>query len=128
MSELAFNDWLARWYLKFQQFEIVDIPQEVVKGQTLVDFSVDHPIPFDWKSNDALPDEDEMDIKVQPPRKIYFDGAIYHGGAGTGMIFFTSREKLLPFSFTLKQCCSNNVAKYQALILGHEMAINMKQL
>ncbi|KAH0727912.1 hypothetical protein KY289_003961 [Solanum tuberosum] len=49
-------------------------------------------------------------------------------GAGAGVIFVTSREEILPYSFTLTQCCSNNVAEYQALILGLEMAVDMKQL
>uniref|UniRef100_M1DCG6 Ribonuclease H n=1 Tax=Solanum tuberosum TaxID=4113 RepID=M1DCG6_SOLTU len=47
---------------------------------------------------------------------------------GTGMVFVTSQEETLPFSFTLKQRCSYNVVEYQALILGHEMAVDMKQL
>ena len=59
---------------------------------------------------------------------MYFDGAEHRGGAGAGVVFITSQEEILPFSFTLKQCCSNNVAEYQALILGLEMAVDMKQL
>ena len=77
---------------------------------------------------DEFPDEDVMLIEVQPPWKMYFDGAAHRGGAGAGVVFITSQEQIIPFSFTLKQCCSNNVAEYQALILGLEMAVDMKQL
>ena len=67
---------------------------------------------------------------------MYFDGAAHRGGAGAGVVFITSagvvfitsQEEILPFSFTLKQCFSNNVVEYQALILGLEMAVDMKQL
>ncbi|XP_049410538.1 uncharacterized protein LOC125873709 [Solanum stenotomum] len=61
---------------------------------------------------------------------MYFDGAAHRGGAGAGagVVFITSLEEIIPFSFTLKQCCSNNVVEYQALILGLEMAVDMKQL
>ncbi|KAH0737853.1 hypothetical protein KY290_036558 [Solanum tuberosum] len=59
---------------------------------------------------------------------MYINGAVHHGGAGAGVVFITSQEEILPFSFTLKQCCSNNVAEYQALILGLEMVVDMKQL
>ncbi|XP_070050052.1 uncharacterized protein [Nicotiana tomentosiformis] len=38
-----------------------------IKGQTLADFLVDHPIPDDWELTDELPDEDAMVIEVQPP-------------------------------------------------------------
>ena len=58
-----------------------------------------------------------MLIEVQPPWKMYFDGAAYRGNDGAGVVFITSQEDILPFSFTLKQCCSNNIAEYQALIL-----------
>ncbi|XP_059310562.1 uncharacterized protein LOC132061902 [Lycium ferocissimum] len=59
---------------------------------------------------------------------MYFDGAAQRDGAGAGVVFVTPQGEVLPYSFTLTQCCSNNVAEYQALILGLEMAVDMKQL
>ncbi|XP_070025736.1 uncharacterized protein [Nicotiana sylvestris] len=59
---------------------------------------------------------------------MYFDGAVHHGGAGVGVIFVTSQGEVLPYSFTLTQLYSSNVAEYQELILGFEMSIDMKQL
>ncbi|XP_060200724.1 uncharacterized protein LOC132628991 [Lycium barbarum] len=59
---------------------------------------------------------------------MYFDGAAQLDEAGAGVVFVTPQGEVLPYSFTLTQCCSNNVAEYQALILGHEMAVDMKQL
>ncbi|KAH0672501.1 hypothetical protein KY284_023588 [Solanum tuberosum] len=56
---------------------------------------------------------------------MYFDGDVNRGEAGAGVVFITSQEEILPFSFTLKQCCSNNVVEYQALILGLEMAVDI---
>ncbi|XP_075082052.1 uncharacterized protein LOC142166586 [Nicotiana tabacum] len=47
-----------------------------------------------------------MVIEVQPLWKLYFDGAAHHGEAGVGVVFGTS----------------------QALILGLEMAVEMKWL
>ena len=85
-------------------------------------------IPDDWELTDELPDEDAMVVEVQPPWKMYFDGSSHHEGADAGVIFFTSQEKILRYAFTLIECCSNNVAEYQALILGLEMAVDMKQL
>ena len=99
-----------------------------MKGQALADFLADHPIPNDWELTDEFPDEYVMLIEVRPPWKMYFDEAAHRDGAGAGVVFITLQEEILPFSFTLKQCCSNNVAKYQALILGLEMAVDMKQL
>nr|XP_009760510.1 PREDICTED: uncharacterized protein LOC104212849 [Nicotiana sylvestris] len=38
------------------------------------------------------------------------------------------KSEILPYSFTLTQLCSNNVDEYQELILGLEMAVEMKRL
>lgn len=59
---------------------------------------------------------------------MYFDGASHKEGAGAGLVFVTSDREILPHSFTLTQLCSNNETEYQALILGLEMAIDIKQL
>ena len=90
MSKPVLSDRLARWYLQFQQFEIVYIPQKSVKGQALADFFADHPIPNDWELIDEFPDEDVMLIEVQPPWKMYMDGAAHGDGAGAGVVFITS--------------------------------------
>ncbi|XP_075112367.1 uncharacterized protein LOC142182210 [Nicotiana tabacum] len=47
MSKPVLSDRLVRWYLQFQQFEIMYVPQKAVKGQALADFLADHPIPDD---------------------------------------------------------------------------------
>ncbi|KAL0416049.1 UNVERIFIED_CONTAM: hypothetical protein Slati_3436800 [Sesamum latifolium] len=58
---------------------------------------------------------------------MYFDGASYKEGAGAGVVFVTSEGEVLPYSFTLMQNYSNNMAEYQALIFGLEMAVDTKQ-
>nr|XP_016440641.1 PREDICTED: uncharacterized protein LOC107766381 [Nicotiana tabacum] len=67
---LAKENGETRWYLKFQQFEIVYILQKAVKGQALADFLADNPMADDWELTDELHDEDAMVIEVQLPWKI----------------------------------------------------------
>ncbi|XP_070020297.1 uncharacterized protein [Nicotiana sylvestris] len=98
------------------------------KGKALAYFLADHPILDDWELTNELPDKDAMVIEVQPPWKIYFDGAAHRGRIGTGVVFVTSQGEVLPYSFTLMQLCSNNVVEYQALILGLEMDVELKRL
>ncbi|XP_019199626.1 PREDICTED: uncharacterized protein LOC109193238 [Ipomoea nil] len=128
MAKVVLSDRLARWYLLFQQFEIVYVPQKSVKGQALADFLADHPIPAEWELSDDLPNEDVLVIEILPPLKMYFDGASHREGAGAGVVFVTPEGEVLPYSFTLTKQCSNNVAEYQALIHGLEIAADMKQL
>ncbi|KAL0339280.1 UNVERIFIED_CONTAM: hypothetical protein Sangu_1450100 [Sesamum angustifolium] len=71
------------------------------------------------------------ELKYSPIEKlclVYFDGASHKEGAGAGVVFVTSEGEVLPYSFTLTQNCSNNIAEYQALILGLEIVVDAKQL
>nr|XP_009589560.1 uncharacterized protein LOC104086916 [Nicotiana tomentosiformis] len=128
MSKPVLSNRLARWYLQFQQFGIVYAPQKAVKGQALADFLECHPILDDWELSDELSDEDAMVIEIQPPWKMYFDGAAHRERDGAGLVFITSQGEVLPYSFTLTQRCSNNVFEYQTLIFGLEMALDIKKL
>ncbi|KAL0362080.1 UNVERIFIED_CONTAM: Polyprotein P3 [Sesamum calycinum] len=128
MAKSVFSDRLARWYLQLQQFEITYVPKKAVKGQVLADFLADHPMPTEWELSDDFPDEDVLVIEITPPWKMYSDGASHKEGVGAGIVFITSEGEVLPYSFTLTQNCSNNVAEYQALILGLEIVVDVKKL
>ncbi|XP_057481975.1 uncharacterized protein LOC130768885 [Actinidia eriantha] len=125
---LVFAVQKLRHYFQAHTVHLVSKANPAIKGQTLADFLVDHPIPADWKLFEELPDEDVLFIQVQLPWKMYFDGASHCEGVGAGVVFLTLEGDMLPYAFTLTQLCSNNEAEYQALILGLEMAIDMKQL
>jgi len=56
---------------------------------------------------------------------MYFDGVARHDGAGAGKVFIFPEKHVLTYSFVLAQLCPNNMAKYQGLILGLQMAIEM---
>ncbi|GAA0158060.1 hypothetical protein LIER_15181 [Lithospermum erythrorhizon] len=102
---------------------------QVVKGQVLADFLADHPLPAEWELCDELPD-DIMNVKVMPPWQMYFNGAAYQEDVEARVVFIMPQQDLLPYSFSLSHKCSNNVAEYQALILGLEAAadLNVAQL
>nr|XP_027086462.1 uncharacterized protein LOC113708191 [Coffea arabica] len=73
MAKPVLSDRLARWYLQFQQFEIIYVPAKAVKGQILADFLADHPLPAEWELTDELPDEEVFMVEL--PWSMYFDGA-----------------------------------------------------
>ncbi|XP_060170887.1 uncharacterized protein LOC132601846 [Lycium barbarum] len=89
---------------------------QAIKGQVLADFLANHPISDDWELSDELPDEDAMLVEIQPPWKMYFDGVAHCEGVGAGIVFVTSLGE--------ERSCHT----HQALILGLEMAVDMKQL
>ena len=44
--------------------------------------------------------------------------SLIHEGVGAGVELISPEKLIFPYSFTLIQLCSNNVAKYQPLILS----------
>ncbi|KAL0420447.1 UNVERIFIED_CONTAM: hypothetical protein Slati_3067600 [Sesamum latifolium] len=84
-------------------------------------------MPAEWELSDDLPDEDVLVIEITPPWKMYFNGASHKEGPGVGVVFVTFEGEVLPYSFILTQNCSNNMAEYQALIFGLEMAVDTNQ-
>lgn len=55
-----------------------------------------------------------------------FDGSARQDGAGAGVMLISPERLILPFSFVLGETCFNNAAVYQVLIIGLEMASDMK--
>ncbi|XP_024196030.1 uncharacterized protein LOC112199214 [Rosa chinensis] len=117
---------MAKWALLLNQYEIIYIQAKAVKGQALADFLADHPIPADWEISDELPDEEVFNTEVLPAWQMFFDGSSRADGAGASVVFISPYRQILPYAFTLGELCSNNVAEYQALIVGLQTAAEMK--
>ena len=126
LSKMVLSGRLAKWAMLLSQFDITYIPQKAVKGQALANFLAAHPIPDDFPIDDDLPDEDVFTTTVTKSTwQMYFNGACRQSGSGTGVVFITPNEGVIPYSFTLTSAVSNNSAEYEALIIGLEIAINM---
>ncbi|XP_074287864.1 uncharacterized protein LOC141613022 [Silene latifolia] len=125
LSRPVLSGRLAKWAVLLKQYDLVHVPQKAIKGQALADFLADHPVPAKWELQDDLPGEEIFYVDVLPPWQMYFDGAARCDGAGAGVIFLSPEGHVLPYSFVLTELCSNNVAEYQALILGLQMAIEI---
>ncbi|XP_022845301.1 uncharacterized protein LOC111368297 [Olea europaea var. sylvestris] len=125
MSRPILSGRNGKWVLQLSEFDIKFIPQKAIKGQVLADFLADHPIPAEWELQEDLPDEEVLFAKIIPSWRLYFDGAARSYGAGAGVVFITPYDLVMPYSFTLTEKCSNNVAEYQALIIGLETALDL---
>ncbi|XP_059635617.1 uncharacterized protein LOC132277787 [Cornus florida] len=126
MSRPVLSGRLARWSILLNEFEIIYVPRKAVKGQVLVDFLADYPIPADWEISGDFPDEEVFLIDILLPWMIFFDGSARSDGAGVSVVFVFPQRQILSYAFTLTEKCSNNVAEYQALIIGLQMVSEMK--
>ena len=53
---------------------------------------------------------------------MYFDGASSKEGSRAGIIFVSLDKDTFRYSFSLNFTCTNNVAEYEALLLGLKIA------
>ncbi|XP_074304434.1 uncharacterized protein LOC141639154 [Silene latifolia] len=125
LSRPVLSRRLAKWEVLLKQYDLVFVSQKAVKSQVIADFFADHPVPTKWELSDELPGEEIFYVDILPPWQMYFDGAARRDGAGAGVVFISPQNHVMPYSFTLTQFCSNNVAEYQALILGLQMVIEI---
>ncbi|XP_019258730.1 PREDICTED: uncharacterized protein LOC109236944 [Nicotiana attenuata] len=128
MTRPVLSERLTRWSILFNQYEITYTPQKAVKGHALDNFLADHPLPAEWELSNEFPDEDVLFIEEFPPWTMFFDGSAHCNSAGAGVALISPERQVLPFSFVLGETCSNNAAEYQALIVGLEIALEMKIL
>ena len=56
---------------------------------------------------------------------MYFDGAYSKSGKGAGIVIISPSNKIYNFAFRLEFEALNNVAEYEALLLGLETAKDM---
>ncbi|KAA0059905.1 uncharacterized protein E5676_scaffold184G001210 [Cucumis melo var. makuwa] len=126
LSRLIISRRLAKWTVILQKYDIVYISQKAIKGQALADFLADHPIPSDWKLCEDLPDDEVFFTEMVEPWTMYFDGATRRSGAGASIVLISPEKHMLSYSFALAELCSNNVAEYQALIIGLQMPLEIR--
>jgi len=104
------------------------VPQKAIKGQALADFLAAHPVPKTSKLDEAIPDEviEANMISSDGVWQMFFNGASRTCSkgkiiAGVGVIFVLLKNHVLPRVFSLTEPCSNNVAEYNALLIGLQL-------
>ncbi|KAL0438983.1 UNVERIFIED_CONTAM: hypothetical protein Slati_2381300 [Sesamum latifolium] len=101
------------------------VPQKPVKGQALANFLAEHPMPVEWEISDDFSNEDVFSIEILPAWTMFFDRAARSNGAGAGVVFVLLEKQVLTYSIMLSKLNSNNVAEYQALIIGLQMTLEI---
>ena len=58
--------------------------------------------------------------------KVYFDGAANSIGNGVGAILISPKGQQIPISVKLNFGCTNNITKYEACIVGLQVALEFE--
>ena len=85
-----------------------------MKGQVVADFLVD-------RSMVGMP-QNYVDLA---PWKLYFDGSSHKTGVGIGGIIISLSGIPTEFKYRIDGVCTNNEAKYESLITGFELLLEL---
>jgi len=119
---------LARWQVLLSEYDIVYISQKAIKGSAIADFLASRAADDYEPLNFEFPDEDLMYISEEEGAsnqswRMYFDGASNALGHGIGAILISPDGNYYPFTARLNFDCTNNIAEYEACVMGLQAAI-----
>ena len=95
----------------------------------IAEHCVGHPVGED-DLNDDFPDEDVLNVEERTTWKMYFDRASNQHGYGVGVLLIAPNGVHIPLSAKLNFVATNNVAEYEACIVGLKalLAIDVKEV
>ncbi|XP_070048920.1 uncharacterized protein [Nicotiana tomentosiformis] len=115
---------LAKWQILLTEFDIIYVTRTAMKAQALADHLAKNPVDEAYEPlKTYFPDEeamyvDEADHDEKPGWKLFFDGAANMKGVGIGAVFISETRHHYPVTAQLRFYCTNNMAEYEACILG----------
>ncbi|XP_070056974.1 uncharacterized protein [Nicotiana tomentosiformis] len=122
---------LAKWKILLNEFDIVYVTEKAIKGQALPDHNAENPVDGDYEPlTTYFPDEEvlfagEDTVESYLGWGMFFDGVANFKGVEIGAVLILESKKYYPTSTKIRLPCTNNMAEYEAYILGIGMAVDM---
>ncbi|XP_074318638.1 uncharacterized protein LOC141655457 [Silene latifolia] len=115
---------MAKWSMHLSSYDLRFEPRAAIKSQALADFVSDfYPALKSQAEKDVLTLEED---KGEQLWEMNVDGASNTKGAGVGLVLRSPQGDLIVQEFRCEFKATNNEAKYEALILGLQLALNLK--
>ncbi|XP_015087143.1 uncharacterized protein LOC107030351 [Solanum pennellii] len=122
---------LAKWKMLLSEFDIVYVTQKAIKAQSLADHLAENPVDEEYEPLKTYFHDEKVlfvgeDIsEMYSGWRLFFDGAANHQGKGIRAVLVSESGQHYPMAAKLRFNCTNNMAEYEACILGLRMAIDM---
>ncbi|XP_057948218.1 uncharacterized protein LOC131143873 [Malania oleifera] len=118
--------WVARWQMLLTQYDITYVTRKAIKGSVIFEYLADRavedyqPMEFDSPNKDI----DSISQKEEDSEgwTMLFDGAVNVWGHGIRAILISPERRHYPLVAKLTFLCTNNIAEYEACILGLQVA------
>ncbi|XP_052479616.1 uncharacterized protein LOC128034813 [Gossypium raimondii] len=109
---------MARWQILLSEFDIAYLTQKAVKGSVIADFLASRSLEDYEPLNFDFPNEDLMYVATAEVNTLE--------GNGIGAVSVSLNGNHDPFTCKLDFDCTNNMAEYEACIMGIRTAIGHK--
>ncbi|XP_017972492.1 PREDICTED: uncharacterized protein LOC108661118 [Theobroma cacao] len=124
---------VTRWQV-LSEYDIVYVSQKAIKGSAIADFLAKmveedyEPMEFEFPDEDLMSvcQTNEEESEEKENWKMFFDGASNALGHGIGAVLVSLEEDHYPVIAKLNFYCTNNVAEYEACVMGLQAAIERK--
>ncbi|XP_070047109.1 uncharacterized protein [Nicotiana tomentosiformis] len=122
---------LAKWQILLSEYDILYVTQKAVKGKALADHLAENPVDGEYKPLKTYFPEEEVtfvgeDIaKTYDGWRMFFDGPANFKGMGIRAVLVSETGQHYLISAKLRFPCTNNIAEYEACLLGLRLAIDM---
>jgi ribonuclease HI len=114
MQKLDLSGRLANWAIELGQFDLEFVPKNAIKGQALADFLVEFT---------NLPEVEKP--KMERKWVVYVDESSTRKNRRAGIMLVTPEGEEFSGSLRLEFRTTNNEAKYEAVIAGLELALEL---
>ncbi|XP_070035990.1 uncharacterized protein [Nicotiana tomentosiformis] len=122
---------LVKWQILLSEFNIIYMTQKAVKGQALPDHLTENPVGGEYEPLKMyFPDEEvsfvgEDITETYDGWRMFFNGTENFKEVGIGAVLVSETGQHYPVSAKLRFPCTNNMAEFEACILGLNLAIDM---
>ncbi|XP_057969471.1 uncharacterized protein LOC131158623 [Malania oleifera] len=123
----AITGWVVRWQMLLIEYDITYVTRKAIKGSVIIEYLADRvmedyrPMEFDFPYNDIGSTSQEEDHEGW---KMLFDEAVNVWGHGIRAILILLEGRHYPVIAKLAFPCTNNIAEYEACILGLQVVID----
>ncbi|XP_012575380.1 uncharacterized protein [Cicer arietinum] len=122
---------ISRWQL-LSEYDLVYVTQKAIKESALAEYLAQQPIKYYQSMHFEFPDEgiitlfEEAGSFDKEKLMLVFDGASNALRHGIGAILISSKNHFIPFTARLCFDCTNNIAEYEACVMGIITTIESK--
>ncbi|XP_057969380.1 uncharacterized protein LOC131158527 [Malania oleifera] len=119
---------MARWQMLLTEYDITYVTRKAIKGSIIAEYLADRAVndyqsmEFDFSDQDIDSIDQEKEGNVG--WMMLFDGVTNVWGHGIGAVLVSPEGKYYPVTAKLTFPCTNNIAEYEACVLGLQAAID----